>query len=132
MFFCSDIQVRFSDTDAFGHLNNASFAVYSEFGRVDFFNKVAKQQGNLILAHLATDFIKQVSWTQALKVHTYVTKIGNTSISLYQEILADETLAAKAKSVVVLFNYQTQSKTPVTQALKETLEPYFFKSSGLV
>ncbi len=105
MFFCLDIQVRFSDTDAFGHLNNASFAVYSEFGRVDFFNKVAQQQGNLILAQLATDFIKQVSWTQDLKVHTHVTKIDNTSISLYQEILADDALAAKANSVVVLFDY---------------------------
>ena len=33
----TDIQVRFGDTDALGHVNNASFAAYAELARLDFF-----------------------------------------------------------------------------------------------
>lgn len=31
----TDIQVRFSDTDAQGHLNNTAYAVYAELARAD-------------------------------------------------------------------------------------------------
>jgi Predicted thioesterase len=35
-----EIQIRYGDIDALGHVNNAIFLTYFELGRVDILNKI--------------------------------------------------------------------------------------------
>ena len=114
----SEIQVRFADTDALGHLNNASFALYAEHARLEFMRACEVDVRGLILAHLALDFRAQVRFGQAVHVTTWVEKLGTTSITLRQDVHADERVAAEVRSVVVQFDYATQRPVPISDELR--------------
>lgn len=120
----TDIQVRFFDSDAFGHLSNIAFSLYVEQARVDFFFNIIKQSNNLILAHIDLDFIKQVNLTDTVYVETRVSKIGNTSITIKQDVFANSVIATSAKSVIVLFDYETQKPIAIPQEARALLEKY--------
>lgn len=106
-----DLQVRFGDTDALGHVNNASFAAYAEVGRLAFVRSLGTAVRSLILAHLALDFRRQVPFDAPLAVETWVERVGTTSVTLRQAILAGDAVAAEVRSVVVAFDYAAQRPT---------------------
>ena len=122
--FRSEIQVRFNDTDALGHLNNTSFALYAEYARVEFLDNLRTGEVYLILAHLAIDFVKQVKFREEVYVLTKVEKLGNSSLTLLQEVYANEEVAAKVRSVVVLFDYGTQKSVRISNEVREQLGAY--------
>src|SRR6185369_14553721 len=105
----TDIQVRFGDTDALGHLNNASFAAYTEVARLDFLRRLGESVKSLILATLYIDYRKQVGWEDSVHVETGVEKLGNSSMTLLQTIYANDQRAADVRSVVVHFDYATNT-----------------------
>ncbi len=120
----TEIQLRFNDTDALGHLNNTAYALYAEQGRIDFLDQFRGQGVYLILAHLSLDFLKQVRFRDAVYVLTCVAKLGRTSVTLEQEIYGNDEIAARARSVVVMFDYEAQKPVPITDAVREKLRPY--------
>lgn len=119
----TEIQVRFNDTDALGHLNNVAFAVYAEHARVELF-AAQGERSNLILAHLALDFRRQVHYGDRVHVLTWVEGLGRSSVRLYQEIFANERVAAEVRSVVVIFDFAAQRSAPIPDALRRKLERY--------
>ncbi len=120
----TDIQVRFNDTDALGHLNNTSYALYAEQGRVAFLNTFRDEGVNLILAHISLDFLRQVRFRDAVYVLTRIAKVGRTSVTLVQEIYGNGELAARSHSVVVMFDYNTQKPVPIADEVRAQLAPY--------
>ena len=122
--FRSDIQVRFNDTDALGHINNTSFALYAEYARVAFLDNLRTGDVYLILAHLGIDFVKQVKFRETVYVTTQVEKMGNSSLALYQEVYANDEVAAKIRSTVVLFDYSTQKSVRIPDEVREQLSDY--------
>jgi acyl-CoA thioester hydrolase len=123
MIYHTDIQVRFNDTDAFGHLNNTAFALYAEQARVEFFREIGTR-GSIILAHIALDFRKQVRYGDKVHVTTQIERIGNSSISLWQLVYANAELAAEVSSVVVFFDYQAQTPKTIPDEIRQKLQPY--------
>lgn len=116
-----DIQVRFADSDALGHLNNAAFAAYAEIGRLDFLSEYPDFVKSLILAHLTIDFRRQVTLNQEVTVQTGVESVGTSSVHLRQWIQADGEVAAEIGSVVVFFNYVTQRPEALPADIRASL-----------
>lgn len=117
-----DIQVRFNDTDALGHLNNTAYATYAELARVNFFHELGIVTGKLILAHIALDFKRQVHFGNRVQVETSVEKIGRSSVTMQQLVFADGELAAAIRSVVVYFDYSANRPIPVPETARGLLE----------
>ncbi len=117
----TDIQVRFSDSDALGHLNNAAFAEYAEIGRLDFLGGFPALAPSLILAHLSIDFRRQVRLNQTVSVDTAVERVGETSVQLRQWVYADDEVAAEIRSVVVHFDYDAQQSVPIPGDVRSAL-----------
>ncbi|MCA1029786.1 acyl-CoA thioesterase [Bacillus timonensis] len=123
-------KVRFSETDALGHVNNTSYFVYLENARVHFFEAVGQQMDaknwNFILASTKCDFINQAYFSQKLAITTSVTKIGTKSFHLYHEILDEQTrqVISKGNEAIVYFNFQTQQSEPLPEKLRAELEQY--------
>ncbi len=120
----TEIQVRFGDTDALGHVNNAVFATYAETARIEFFREVAGmysrpgETGGFILARLAIDFRSQVRLGQKVEVVTRLERLGNSSLTVAQQVLADGILAADIEAVAVSFDYVLQKPVPLTDELR--------------
>ncbi len=118
----TEIQVRFADTDAQGHLNNGSYAIYAETARLAFFRDLGSGVGSLILAHVAIDFRRQVRFGEAVAVDSWVESVGTTSVALRHAIRADGVVAAEVRSVVVRFDYDEQRPAAWTAEQRAELE----------
>lgn len=115
------IQVRFADTDAQGHLNNGSFAIYAETARLAFFRDLGTEVGALILAHLAIDFRRQVRYGEEVVVESWVERVGTTSVTLRHAVRADGAVAADVRTVVVRFDYAGQRPTAWAEPMRAAL-----------
>jgi len=115
------IQLRFSDTDRLGHVNNAVFATYAELGRLAFLRELGMTDQGLILARLAIDFLRQVRLGDECYVVTRVVRVGNTSFTLEQTLTANGEVAARYEAVLVCFDYEAQRPVPVPDAFRRAL-----------
>ena len=118
----AEVQMRFADTDALGHVNNTSFVLYAETGRIEFLRSLGEAARSLILAHLSLDFRRQVVFGERIVVETWVEGVGTTSVTMRQVVLANGALACEVRSVVVFFDYGAQRPRPWTPELREALE----------
>lgn len=123
------VQVRFSDTDMFGHVNNVVFASWAEVARIAFLRGLEPSSGDLILARIELDFLRQVRFGDAVAVESRVAGVGRTSVTLDQTVLANDEPAARIGSVVVLYDYDAQRTRPVPDAYREALAPYLVEEA---
>src|SRR5215469_13705795 len=90
------IQIRFSDLDMVGHVNNVAYGYYFDTARVDYFEKALNTQVDwrqgkiMVLVHIETDFFQSTSLYDRLEVTTRVIKIGNRSVTMVQQLLAKD------------------------------------------
>lgn len=104
------IRVRFSETDAFGHMNNTVAFVYFEDARLNFFKDIglanewftggngssADSGENIpVTADLQCDYIKQIFFDEKLRVFVKADYIGKSSVDLHY-------MAVNEKDEVVL------------------------------
>ncbi|ADI13373.1 acyl-CoA thioesterase [Truepera radiovictrix] len=118
----TDIQVRFSDTDAQGHLNNTAYAVYAELARADLLDALRGPDTYLLLAEMTLRFQSQVRFGQAVHVTTDVQEVGESSVTLEQTVYADDEAAATVTSVVVLFDARAQAPKAFPERVRKRLE----------
>jgi acyl-CoA thioester hydrolase len=122
------IQLRFADTDAFGHLNNAVFATFAEVGRIAFWRDLLDREvspddtAGMILAHLSMDFRQQVRLHDEVSVTTAVQRVGNSSVRMKQAVLRGTETAVEIESVVVFFDYRQQRSVPIPAPIRSRLE----------
>jgi acyl-CoA thioester hydrolase len=124
------LPVLWGDMDAFGHVNNARYFVWFEAVRLELFQRVQLASSGTpgvgpILAHVSCDFLKPVVWPAEIIVGTRVTSFGRTSFKMDYAIAhasQPDELVATGEGVIVLVNYGTGEKIPVSEELKAAIE----------
>ncbi|MFJ8046301.1 acyl-CoA thioesterase [Kitasatospora sp. NPDC096147] len=108
--------MRWSDMDAFGHVNNVVFLRYLEEARIDFmFTQAAAAgagefAGGSVVARHEIDYKRPlVHRPEPVTVETWVTKIGGASLTVSYEIKdtaedGTETVYVRASTVVVPYD----------------------------
>jgi acyl-CoA thioester hydrolase len=89
--FQISMDVRFSETDMFGHLNNTVPFIYFEQARIAYFKELGFMEdwtavhGESIpvVADLQCDYIKQVFFDEHITVYVKAQSIGTTSVDLH-------------------------------------------------
>jgi acyl-CoA thioester hydrolase len=139
--------VRFSDCDPLGHVNNARYLTYLEQTRIELWRRQAglelrraavgasvpsgsssatsasdSSQG-FILARTEIDFLAPAHDGDVLEVRLTLDGIGRSSVTYGYEMLDVTTggAVARAKSVVVWYDYATSKSVPLTDANKRLL-----------
>ncbi len=133
------VEVRFGDTDAMGHANNARFLTYCESARLAYWEKATGQpiglpthgaEESMILADIHVAYRSPAYFGELLTVETRLGRIGRTSFTLEHRITAAESprgharLVATAHAVQVLYDYATARPLPVPDDVVERLEAY--------
>ena len=77
--------VRWSDMDAFGHVNNARYFTYFEQVRVDWLQTIASSH-SLVLATVGCTFKQAISFPASIDVSLYAGVPGRRSVDSYYEI----------------------------------------------
>jgi acyl-CoA thioester hydrolase len=129
--FSTDIEVRFRDLDAIGHVNNAVFFTYFEEGRKHFSKNVFEvsdvSEFNFIMAHIQCDFIKPIQFNDRVILQMWVKDIGTKSFSFEYRLVdfSDEAMVyATGKSIQVCYDYQKNRSIEVPAKMRERLTLY--------
>lgn len=124
------IQVRFSDIDAMGIVHNAIYFEYFEQARLLFFRELVGLDWDwsthgVIVARNEADYLAPVFLTEEISVEVFCYSIGTTSFCLGYKLISkkgEEThLKAKGQSVIVCYNHETKTKTPIFDKWRELL-----------
>jgi len=132
-----ELAVRFADTDAMGHVNNAVYLTYCEMARIRYWTDVtgeplaARHHGaeSLILAEARITYRAQVFHTDTVTVETRATRIGSSSFVLEHRLTAcepdgDPRLVALSDSVMVRYDYTVGAAIPLGDAFVATIEAF--------
>ena len=121
-------KLRYSDTDSQGHVNNAVFSTFLETGRVEILynsgTPIAKEDSSFVIASLKLDFIHEIKWPGQIDIGTGITKIGNSSIVIFQMLFQNEILTAKAETVIVQVNKKDGKSSALSQFAKDILSKW--------
>ena len=131
--YTHQLEVRFSDCDALGHVNNAVYLTYLEQARFSHWRAIGlpgKTSGpgvpsdvpGVILARAEIDYRRQAKYGDLLTVRLGVAAIGRTSFTYEYEIVdaAGQTVA-NARTVIVRFDYATNRPIPISDEIKDAL-----------
>ena len=124
------LPVLWGDMDAFGHVNNVRPIRWFECSRVKFMEDAgmaemmkAEKYGP-ILASVTCDYKRQIKYPDNVHIGARVSRLGRSSMTIDHRIVSDhhDGIAAEGKSVVVIFDYQTQRPVRIPAEFRATLE----------
>ncbi|MEV0527844.1 thioesterase family protein [Streptomyces sp. NPDC050439] len=123
--------LRWSDMDAFGHVNNVVFLRYLEEARIDFMFRLAPGDGSpsfsggSVVARHEIDYVRPLVHRHApVTIESWVTKIGAASLSISYEVKDPEQVYVRASTIVVPFNLEQQRPRRITAEEKAVLLTY--------
>lgn len=124
--FSTTIRVRWSDCDAFGHVNNASYLTYFEEARIDYWKAVVPDVPftGMAIVHADVDFRGQAFPGDVLTIGAAVTELGRTSFRAAYEVHRGEQLMATGHSVQVFFDYVAQKPSLIPDAFRQRIAAY--------
>ena len=114
------VQLRWSDPDAYGHVNHARALSLLEDARLAMGlgapGVVPGRQPDMILARLEVDYLRQLYYRveERVCVRSWVTRMGTKSFTTRQELVQDDEVAIRLDAVVVFFDSTTDSSRPMT------------------
>jgi acyl-CoA thioester hydrolase len=120
-----DERVRFSDTDAVGHVNNVAFAAYVESGRVAYAFDLASRVGDvgltsMVLRRLEVDFVSEAHYPADLRVGSRLLHVGRTSLVIGTGVFVGDRCVATARNVLVVVG--PDGPAPIPDVARPTLE----------
>ncbi len=123
--FHLELEPRFSDTDALGHISNTSLPVWFEQARTPVFRifnpTLEAETWPLIIARLEIDLLAQSYWHIPVKIKTGIGKIGNSSFHVVQEAWQGDKQIARGVAVLIHFDYETEKALPIPEDIKARL-----------
>ena len=122
------VEIRWSDVDAYRHVNNAVYATYLEECRDEWMVRALGHIGDVwdyVLARVAIDFRHElVQDDDAVLVRCRLVRAGRSSLGLAEEIAKlDGTVAAEAEAVLVARERVEGGRSrPLTDAERQAFE----------
>jgi len=133
------LEVRFVDTDAFGHVNNATYLSYFEAARAGYYAKVVGQpfmtgargtSDMFVLAEARISYRAPSFFGETVMVGCRFAWASRTSFGLEYRIRADESVVAPARQIAdgetvqVMFDLASNKVVRVPEDLLAMFEAY--------
>lgn len=129
------VEVRYSDLDPQGHLNNARYLTFFEQARINYWAKTGFWDGRsfddigIIVANAQVNFLAPVFFGQKLQVGVRIARLGNKSMLMEYSLQDTESgqELANGSTVVVAYDYHQNAAVAIPGAWRE----YFSSLEGL-
>ncbi|GAA4372023.1 hypothetical protein GCM10023146_21950 [Nocardioides caricicola] len=122
------VQVRFSDVDVYGHVNNVKYFEYLQEARIRLIGEVWKGLDpiSIVVAQTDVDYRVPILFRpEAYDAWSWVARVGTRSATIESLILDGETVLARARVTIVFFDQHTQRST-------QPPEPYLDRLRALL
>jgi acyl-CoA thioester hydrolase len=130
MRFTYDVALRWSDMDAYGHVNNARFLTLYEEARVAMFFVAARATGirsfeaGIVISRNEIDYLRPIDYGDPVRIEMWISQLRVASFTVAYELFDDGVLASRAKSVCVPFNLAEQRPRRLSDEERDFLLPY--------
>jgi acyl-CoA thioester hydrolase len=125
-----EIEPRFRDTDAMGHLNHVVYITYFEVARAEYWARLtgsrAYDRAPFILAHVAADYRSPAYVREKLRVGIRMARLGTSSFDAEYRIeeASSGRLVVEGRSVQVGYDYERQQTVPLSAEVKGQLRAF--------
>ena len=121
------IQVRFSDCDMMGHVNNAVYLSYFEMARIHYFGMLLSKdrdwkKNGVLLRKNEVEYLSPVLLHDLPEISVFLEHIGSKSFSVAYELIVNGELRTTGKSVLVCYNSIENKSIEITDELRSALE----------
>jgi acyl-CoA thioester hydrolase len=131
MRFVHECALRWSDLDAYGHINNSRFLTLYEEARVALFFVGARKAGltsfedGIVIARHEIDYLRPVDYSTGpdgaprppfVRVELWVDEVRPSRLTVAYELFDGDTLASRARSVCVPINLATMAPRRLSDA----------------
>jgi len=128
---CLPVQIRFSDIDMLGHLNNNVYLIFMDQAKIQYFSAVRGRQITatdlcMVVVNINCDFVSPSFLDSSLEVWTQVTHIGEKSVKLEQRIIDSNTGETKCigRTIMAGFDPETLQSAAVSDTWVSLTEAY--------
>lgn len=125
------IQIRFSDVDRNGHVNNNAYFSYYDLGKVDYLAAVLALSGETpdvvpVIANINADFFLPVFYGDDIVVETAVTHIGQKSFTLEQRAINTGTqeVVCRCSTVMVCYSLKEKQSIEIPESYRKAILHY--------
>ncbi len=123
------IPVAWGEMDSFQHVNNVVYSRWLESARIAYFTRIGlmermRSEGvGPILARIAIEYRRPVTFPDSVRLETTVTKLGKSSFTMASRIwsLAQHAEVATDEEVIVFFDYRAARTIPIDAGLREAI-----------
>lgn len=140
-----DLELRWGDQDAYGHVNNAAFIRYLEEARVRvFWRGAAREQTGMerhfrgddqgsghktLVVNHAIEYLRVLEYTEhPITVELWIGKLGGSSLEVHYEVVdgsqAERTVCARAITTIVVVDGETLRPTRLSPEGRASVEPW--------
>ncbi len=125
----TELRVRWSDLDSYGHVNNVRFYDYVQEARLRMLLELPRESGVREVAWLVVrqdvDYLAQLTHRrEPYLVRTVLVEHGRTSMTLAAEVVDADTgrVFAEARSVIVCADIENHRPKPIPNSVREALQ----------
>ena len=108
--FVTRCAMRWSDMDAYGHVNNTAYLSYLEQARVSMFfdrDESSFSRGTVVGHHEITYLRPVIYHPEPLRLELWVDQVRGASFRVLYDVFDGDTLAAQAATKLVTFDFSS-------------------------
>ncbi len=125
----TDLQIRFSDVDVLGHVNNTIYLSFYDTGKAWFFSNILDRaiewsKVETVIANVDCCYIAPIFFGEKVVVHTRCESISDRSFKLMQVIALKDSgeIKSACETIMVCFDPATQQSIPMPTHWRDALE----------
>ena len=119
-------KVRFCETDALQHVSNTALPQWFEAAREPIFRifqpDMAIENWPLIMASMKIDFKAQMYFGHTVEIKTGISRIGNSSFDVLQQVWQQGQCCAQGVTSLVHFDFNQQRSVKISAIQRRALE----------
>ena len=122
------VQVRFSDVDVYGHVNNVKYFEYLQEARIQLMDRLWRDlpdgtpRVSMVVAQTDVDYKVPILFRpEPYDVWSWIARVGSRSATIESVICDGDTVLSQARVTIVFFDQQTQRSTAPPQVYRERL-----------
>ena len=108
-----DVQLRFNDIDALGHLNNSVYFALFDLGKAKYFIDVRKEdidwrKTDIVVANVNCNFLAPTYFNENIAVQTQVTAMYDKSFMVVQQLINKDTNEVKCVCSTIMVGFDVK------------------------
>ncbi|WP_336336794.1 acyl-CoA thioesterase [Haloarcula brevis] len=132
--YTTDVEVRYTDIDTYGHVNNATYGTYLEEARIDYLHDVVSADEALlsggesgtgiVIANLEVDFVRPVHISDAVTVAVRVPRLGEKSFPFEYEVRTGDGVAATGETTVLTYDRDAETSRSIPEDWRDAITQF--------